>query len=272
MSNPSPPTLEPPPRRTPPRPETYDLWSCYHSQHDPATENSLIEQYLPLVKTVVGRLAMTLPSHVNLEDLHSAGLMGLLQAVRKYDPHCGTAFETYARVRIRGAVLDELRHMDWVPRLIHEKARRVRNAMSELEQATGQVPTEGQVAQALHLSTDEYLRWLEEIRPATFVCLDAAIHTESHNCQTQYESIADDTQENPEQCASRRELAGLIVERMQHLPEMQSKVLALYYFEDLRLREIAAVFGLTESRICQIHSQAILSMRAYLEAYETTAA
>lgn len=243
-----------------------------HNYVTPGTnaEAEIVERYLPLVKTVVGRVALNLPSHVNQDDLNSAGLVGLLNAVRNYDPEGGSSFESYARVRIRGAVLDELRRLDWVPRSVHDKARRVQGAIQELEQKNGQVPTPAQVARALDLTPREYEELLEEIRPATFVCLDAAPGSdgESDSDSSRYETVADETQENPVDVTSRRELSRLIAERISFLPEMQRKVLALYYFEDLRLREIAEVFGVTESRICQIHSQAVLSIRAYVENLE----
>lgn len=229
-----------------------------------SVESDLLEQYLPLVKTVVGRLAMTLPPHVDGEDLYSAGLSGLLNAIRNYNPSAGTAFETYARLRIRGAVLDELRRMDWVPRSVHSKARRVQAAMQAVEQRLGRVPTDAEVARQLKVPLDEYERWLEEIRPATFVCLDAASNGDYEDAVSHYECLADSNQESPMEGAFRHEIAALIEERLQQLPEMQRKVLALYYFEDMRLREIAAVFGLTESRICQIHAQAVMTLKAQM--------
>lgn len=235
-----------------------------------AAESELIEQHLHLVKTVVGRIALGLPAHVDPEDLYSSGLVGLLNAVRQFNPRGGSSFESYARVRIRGAILDELRRLDWVPRSVHAKARKVQTTMHELEQSLGTVPTNSQMARALNLSTDEYEQLLEEIRPAMFVCLDAAQHHSDQSDQeaSHYECIADESQENPVDVAARRELAGIISTRLEQLPEMQRKVLALYYFEDLRLREIAEVFGVTESRICQIHSQAILAIRSFLQKHE----
>src|SRR5215472_6320041 len=133
-----------------------ELWQRYHRQGDSSIENALVEQYLPLVRTVLGRLSMTLPEHVDQGDLNSAGLVGLLQALRNYDPACGTAFETYARVRVRGAMLDELRRMDWVPRTVHEKARKIQDAIADLEQQHGRTPTEGEVAGALKMSLGQY--------------------------------------------------------------------------------------------------------------------
>ena len=229
-----------------------------------ATEAQIVEQHVPLVKNVVGRLAMTLPPHVDSEELYSAGLAGLLNAVRHYNPRAGTAFETYARLRIRGAIFDELRRMDWVPRSVHTKARKVQAAMRAIEQRQGRVATEEEVARSLKLSIKDYRQWLEEIRPATFVCLDAAFSHEHDDGQSQYESLADNRQEDPVEGTSRREVARIIADRLAELPEMQRKVLALYYFEDLRLREIADTFGLTESRICQIHAQAILAIKAQI--------
>jgi RNA polymerase sigma factor for flagellar operon FliA len=233
-----------------------------------ATEAELVEKYIPLVRTVVGRLAMTLPPHVDSEDLYSAGLGGLLSAVRQYDPTAGTAFETYARLRIRGSILDELRRMDWVPRSVHTKARKVQAVMQQVEQLKGRLATEQEMAKSLKISLVEYRAWLEEIRPATFVCLDAAFNSEFDDSLSQYESLPDQRQENPLDGTFRREVARLITERLQQLPEMQRKVLALYYFEDMRLREIAEAFGLTESRICQIHAQAISSIKTYLQKFD----
>lgn len=229
-----------------------------------ALEGEMVEKYIPLVKNVVCRLAMTLPPHVDGEELYSAGLTGLLNAVRQYNPNAGTSFETYARLRIRGAVLDELRRMDWVPRSVHTKARKVQGVMNEIEQKKGRMATDEEMAAALKISLPEYHQWLQEIRPATFVCLDAAFNNDFDDSASQYESMADQRQEDPLDGTFRRELARVIAGRLQELPEMQRKVLALYYFEDMRLREIAEAFGLTESRICQIHAQGILAIKSFL--------
>lgn len=254
------------------RPSAQELWKRYHKRATTKTENALVEQYLPLVATVLGRLAMTLPDHVDHDDLRSAGLVGLLQAMRNFDPKSGTSFETYARVRIRGAMLDELRRMDWVPRTIHEKARKVQEVISQLEQKHGRTPTEKEMCKALKISSEEYGALLDEIRPAAFVCLDAVCASESGDSGSLYEVVSDGAEEGPAEETSKRELKQIILARLKDLPDMQRKVLALYYGEDLRLREIAEAFGVTESRICQIHAQAILSIRAYLQRVESGAA
>jgi RNA polymerase sigma factor for flagellar operon FliA len=253
---------------TKPRPTPQQLWKRYHRRADTHTENALVEQYLPLVRSAVGRLAMTLPDHVDHDDLHSAGLVGLLQALRNFDPACNTSFESYARVRIRGAMLDELRRMDWVPRTVHEKARRIQEVMAGLEQKLGRTPTEAQMAKALKITVTEYCELLDEIRPAAFICLDSTGTSEGADSGNLYEVVADPSENGPVEAVSRRELKRVILDRLKQLPEVQRKVLALYYGEDLHLREIAEVFGLTESRICQIHSQAVLSIRSYLQRYE----
>jgi RNA polymerase sigma factor for flagellar operon FliA len=230
-----------------------------------AIEEKLLHKHLPLVKATVGRLLLSLPRHVDVEDLYSAGVIGLLNAIRHFNPKSGTTLETYARVRIRGAVLDELRRTDWVPRSVHGKARKVQAVMNELEQAKGEAPSDEEMAKALKISVADYRQWLEEIRPTTFVCLDAAPNNENEDGWSHSECLPDQSQEDPMAGAARRELAGIIAERLELLPEMQRKVLALYYFEDLRLREIAEAVGLTESRICQIHAQAILAIKAHLQ-------
>jgi RNA polymerase sigma factor for flagellar operon FliA len=252
-------------------PGPQELWQRYHHTGDASLENALVQEYLPLVRTVVGRLAMTLPAHVSAEDLHSAGLVGLLQAIRNFSTRGGASFETFARFRIRGAVLDELRRMDWVPRMVHDKARKIQAVMAELEQHLGAPPSEEQMAEALDLTLDEYHTWLDEIRPVAFVCLDAVPHASATDGATPHDSIPDETQEDPSEFASRNELKDIIAKRIRQLPPIQQKVLALYYFEDLRLREIAEAFALTESRISQIHSQAILAIRSFIERQESMA-
>jgi RNA polymerase sigma factor for flagellar operon FliA len=252
-----------------PAPNAQELWQRYHHQVDADVENELVIKYLPLVSTALARLSMTLPDHVDRDDLNSVGLIGLLQALRNFDPACGTSFETYARLRIRGAMLDELRRMDWIPRTLHEKARKVQNAMMQLEQKHSKPPTDAQMAKALKLSVPQYLQMLDEVRPAAFICLDAVHSTEEGEGGSLHEVVSHAAAVNPVEQTSAQELKRVIFERLKQLPDIQRKVLALYYLEDLNLREIAEAFNLTESRICQIHAQAVLSIRTYVERIES---
>jgi RNA polymerase sigma factor for flagellar operon FliA len=250
------------------RPNAQELWRHYQKEAGSQTESALVERYLPLVRYAVGRLAMTLPDHVDRDDLHSAGLVGLLQSLRNYDPASGTSFESYARLRIRGAMLDELRRMDWVPRTVHEKSRKIQQVIGQLEQRLGRVPSDDEIAAAMKISLEAYREMLDEIRPAQFICLDSICNSDGDETGSLYEVIPNPNQEGPMEQVSQTELKRVIFERLKQLPEIQRKVLALYYGEDLHLREIAEVFGLTESRICQIHSQAIISIRAHLQRVE----
>ena len=247
-----------------------EVWSRYAlTGPGSPVESEIVERYLPLVKTVVGRLAMTLPAHAATEDLYSAGLVGLLNAVRRFNPCTGVLFETYARVRIRGAVFDELRRLDWVPRSVHDKARKVEAVMRKLEQKIGRLPRSNEMAAALDMSEEDYEHLLSQIKPATFVCLDSVRSAEQEGEATQHEAVADSSQSDPGYATARREMAKVVLNRLQCLPEVQRKVIALYYFEDLRLREIADVFGVTESRISQIHAAAVLAIRGYLDKHDT---
>lgn len=228
-------------------------------------EAQAVERHLPLVKTIVQRMALNLPAHADLDDLYSAGLLGLLDAVRRYDPRCRTSFDSYARIRIRGAILDELRRLDWAPRSVHRKARQIQDAITRVEQAQGRPATDREVARALRLSLPAYRRLLDEVRPVAFVCLDAATDAEAADGPSLRDSVADPAQESPCDTTARRELAEHIAARLAQLPPRERQVLTLYYYEGLRLREIAEVLGLTESRICQIHAQAILALKPLLE-------
>ncbi len=240
---------EPGPTQETQRTDPLKLWKRYaRSGPGSPIEDELVNRYLPLVRTVVGRLAMTLPAHAATEDLYSAGLVGLLNAVRRY--------------------IDELRRLDWVPRSVHDKARKVEETMRQLEQIKGKVPTNLEMAAALDMTEEDYEQLLTEIRPATFVCLDSVRSAEQEGEATQHEAVADASQPDPGYTTERRELARIIAKRLESLPEVQRKVLALYYFEDLRLREIAEVFGVTESRISQIHAAAILSIKSFLAKHD----
>ena len=253
------------------QPAPQELWRCYHRTGDSETENALVEEYLPLVRTVVGRLAMTLPAHVSVDDLESAALLGLLQAIRSFTPSGGASFETFARFRIRGAVLDELRRMDWVPRLVHDKARKIQDALGELEQRLGRAADRGADGPSAGHHAGGVSRLAGRNSAGRVHLSGRRARCGSTKGQHLMRALRTIPRKIRRTATSRSELKELIAQRIRQLPQMQQKVLALYYFEDLRLREIAEAFGLTESRISQIHSQAILAIRSFIERQEAMA-
>jgi RNA polymerase sigma factor FliA len=240
-------------------------WRAYAGVTSGAVaEKDLIERFLPLVRNVVDRIKMTLPPHIDADDLYSVGVTGLLAAVRKYDPEQGNTFASYAAMRIRGAVLDELRRMDWCPRRTRARARKLKESINQLEQKIGRTANEDEICEELGLTHKEYAKWLEEVRPVTFIALDQHTEGEESDGASLHELLADESDKTGRDGLEKKELLQLLTQRMTDLPDIPRKILAMYYFENMRLAEIAEVFGLTESRICQIHSQTILGLRSFL--------
>ncbi len=241
-------------------------WRAYQAAPaGPVTENELIERYLPLVRNVVDRIKINLPAHVDADDLYSVGITGLLAAVRKYDPGQSTTFAGYASTRIRGAILDELRRMDWCPRRARAKAKKIKESINLVEQRLKRPATEEEIRAELGLSAKEYTKWLEESRPVCFVAIDQSAEPDEGAGASLHEVIADNNETPTRDRMEQEELMQLMTRSIAALPETPRKILAMYYHENMRLAEIAAVFQLTESRICQIHSQAVLSLRAVIQ-------
>ena len=228
-------------------------------------EKDLIERYLPLVRNVVDRIKMNLPSHVDGDDLYSVGITGLLAAVRKFDPEQGSTFAGYASMRIRGAILDELRRMDWCPRRARARSRKLKAAITEVEQKMGRAATDAEVRTSLGLNPQEYAKWLEDSKPVTFIAIDHAAENLEGEGPSLHDLLKDENDVTGRENLEKAELVQLLTQRIAELPDIPRKVLAMYYYENMRLAEIAAVFGLTESRICQIHAQVILGLRGYLQ-------
>ena len=228
-------------------------------------KEAMLERNLPLVRKVVDRMRIFLPNALDVNDLYSVGFHGLINAVQKYDPSQGTPFAAFAAIHIRGAVRDELRRMDWTPRSVRDKAKKVREAVERVEQRLGRPGTESEVAVELQMALEDYWALLDEIRPVSFVPLDDDSSGEVGGDGIFHERIPDESQVGAREVLERSELSRLIVEQINRMPELPRKVLAMYYFEELRLSEIAAVFGLTEGRISQIHTQSVLSLRSFLK-------
>jgi len=234
-----------------------------------AEQHALILSLLPVIKTVVGRIAITLPSHVSQEDLLSAGVLGLMDAVKRFDPVKGCSLRSYVAIRVRGAVLDELRNMDWAPRSVHRQAREFRKIQDALEQRLGRQATDEELAKEMKISIEELEHQLESIRPTSFISLqDVRSHDPSQDDLMQEELIADPDGNTPFKTTLTKEQQQWVEKSIKALSPIEQKVLALYYYEGLRLKEIAAALEVTESRVSQIHTLAVQRLRSRLERAE----
>jgi RNA polymerase sigma factor for flagellar operon FliA len=241
-------------------------WRAYQGVSPSAVdEKDLIERYLPLVRNVVDRIKLNVPAHVDADDLYSVGVTGLIAAVRKFDPEQGSTFASYAAMRIRGAILDELRRMDWCPRRARARSRKLKSAINDVEQKVGRAATDDEICAELGLTQKEYNKWVEEAKPVTFINIDHEVKSEEGGGASLHELLADESDVTGRDTLEKEELLQLLTDRIASLPDIPRKILAMYYHENLRLAEIAAVFELTESRICQIHAQTILTLRAFLQ-------
>ncbi|MEO5961721.1 MAG: sigma-70 family RNA polymerase sigma factor, partial [Opitutaceae bacterium] len=193
------------------------------------------------------------------------GRSRLVAYVRKFDPEQGSTFASYAAMRIRGAILDELRRMDWCPRRARARSRKLKSAINDVEQKFGRAATGPEVCAVLGLSEKEYAKWVEEAKPVTFIAIDQHAEGDEGAGASLHELLADETDVTGRDNLEKAELLQLLTQRIAELPDIPKKILAMYYFENMRLAEIAAVFDLTESRICQIHAQTILGLRAWLQ-------
>ena len=224
----------------------------------------LIENHLPLVRSIVERMRRKLPNKIETDELYSIGVTGLVSAARNYRPCRESSFASYATARIRGAILDELRRMDWMSRATRSKAKRLGSAISKLEQEQGGSFSSNSLCAEMHMSEEELAELMDEVRPVRFVSFDGVDEQSDVEDQSLHEIVPDDSCIPPLDVLERKEILSLLAQRMAQMPAVPKKVLAMYYYENMRLSDIAACFGLTESRICQIHTQAVASLRTYL--------
>ena len=222
----------------------------------------LLLQYLPLVRRVAGRMVGSLPRSIRLDDLISAGVMGLLSSLDNFDPTLGIKFETFAMNRIRGSMVDSLRELDWVPRSVRQKARLLERAIEELTQKLMRVPEDAEIAEHLNVSLDEYLHMLDEVNVTVLLSLDDTFPTQGGEGSTLGDVTSDSSEPSHQERVEEKELRELLVSNLKSLPEQEKLVLALYYYEELTFKEIGDVLRLTESRVSQIHSKAVLQLRA----------
>ena len=245
--------------------ETQALWQEYRSSGDQATRDRLILTYAPLVKFVAGRVGANLPAHVDEQDLVSYGLLGLIGAIERFDPDREIKFETFAIARIRGAIIDELRSLDWVPRSVRTRARQIERAIGTLEKELMRAPTDEEIAKKLGLSTDELEDSLHEISRTSVAALDELWSPSGTGDQVSLiDTIEDDSGPDPEMSLELTEVKEALAEAISDLPEREKLVVTLYYYEELTLREIGEVLGVTESRVSQLHTKAILRLKAHL--------
>ena len=252
--------------------DTHSLWLQYRRTGDQRLRDRLILTYAPLVKYVAGRLGSGLPAHVDDDDLVSYGLLGLIGAIERFDPARDIKFETYAMARIRGSIIDELRSMDWVPRSVRARARDIERAIGELEARLGRAPTDEEISGKLGLSQDELNESLSEISRTSISALDELWTVSSGGDQIALIDTIEDTQgPNPQSTLAETEMKEAMGEAIARLPEREKLVITLYYYEELTLREIGEVLGVTESRVSQLHTKAILRLKARLAGSPTRA-
>ena len=246
---------------------TQELWEAHCVRGDRAARERIILQYAPLVKYVAGRLSIALPPVLDMEDILSSGMVGLIRAVEHFDPRRGVPFESYAITCIKGAILDQLRSLDAVSRSVRQKAREIEKAMTALQTSLGRLPTDQEVAEYIGLDVESYRKILAEIGPAT-LSLDFVMGREEEGEGGGLLSTLEDTSSpDPVSLAEKRDLLDTLAEAISQLTDREKLLLSLYYKDELTMREISRVMGVSESRICQLHTRAILRLRAQLQVW-----
>lgn len=240
------------------------LWQKYKETNDAEAREQLLEEYLPLVKYVAGRLAMNLPSNVETSDLESFGFFGLLDALEKFDANRNIKFQTYASTRIRGAIIDGLRSMDWVPRSTRSKVKRLENQIYQLTNELGRNPSDSEVAAALDLDPNEYYKLLTEIKGINLFSLDETVAADPAGENLKILDLVVDPDLLPDQQIVEYENFTELSDAIRQLTEREQLVLSLYYHEELTLKEIGHVLEVSESRVSQIHTKAIMTLRTSL--------
>jgi RNA polymerase sigma factor for flagellar operon FliA len=235
------------------------LWSVFKSSGDDKSREGLIIHYSPLVKFVAGRVGVGLPRNVDHADLVSYGIFGLIDAIDKFEPDRGFKFETYAINRIKGAILDELRALDWVPRSVRARAREIERSMAELEHRLQRTPSDDELARHMTMQVDDLRDALAEISNLGLVALDEVFSPESGNSLA--DLVSDTSGVGPEAAFQKEETRRILADAINRLPDRERLVLTLYYYEGLTLAEIGDVLGVTESRVCQIHAKSVMSLR-----------
>ncbi|MPQ97256.1 RNA polymerase sigma factor WhiG [Modestobacter sp. I12A-02628] len=241
-----------------------DLWARYVADRGTALRDRLILHYAPLVKYVAGRVGSGLPAHVEQADLISYGTFGLIDAITRYEPSREVKFESYAMTRIRGAIIDELRSTDWIPRSVRVRAREFERTVASLEAKLQRSPTDSEVAAEMGMEVEEIRKFLGQLSLVNVVALDELLNDEDGSAPRLVDTLKDSAALDPQAMVEHGEARQLLARAVEQLPEREKVVVSLYYFEGLTLAEIGRVLGVTESRICQLHTKAVLHLRTKL--------
>lgn len=242
-----------------------ELWQEYKKKKDSKLRDYFVKKYAPLVKYVAGKVAVGMPSNVEFDDLVGYGVFGLFDAIEKFDPDKHVKFKTYAVTRIRGAIFDELRSIDWVPRSVRQKARQVEESVRKLESSLGRPATDKEIAKDMGMSPKDFEKMMMKISGTSILSLNEVWYSGDENDKISIsDSIESPQSLNPDTIVEKDEIKRVIVEAINELPDKEKKVLVLYYYEDLTLKEIGQVLEVTESRISQLHTKAIMRLRAKL--------
>jgi RNA polymerase sigma factor for flagellar operon FliA len=243
-----------------------DIWEEYTRTRSKQCKDKLLVEYAGLVRYTAQRIAVNLPSSVELGDLMGAGVMGLVKAVENFEPERGFKFETFATHKIRGSILDELRALDWVPRSVRQKSKVLHKAYAELELKIGRMPYDDEVAEHLNISVKEFENMLLDVTPTTILSLEESMPDRGGDSKSLslIDTIEDPNETNPLKELGYQEVKRILAETIEQLPEKERLVVALYHYEELTLKEIGEVLSLTESRVSQIHSKAMLKLRSRL--------
>ncbi len=247
--------------------ELKDLWRRYKDDGDPRARERLVLAYAPLVKYVAGRMASGLPAHVEEADLISYGLLGLISAIERFEPERQIRFETFAVTRIKGSIIDELRSLDWVPRSVRSKAKEIERANAKLEHKLQRAPTDQEMAKALGTTIEGFHESLVRISNSSVVALDElwTVSDSSGDQVSLLDTIQDPTSVDPAQEMDLTDMKDRLADAIARLPEREKLVIALYYYENLTLREIGEVLSVTESRVSQLHTKAVLRLKSRLQ-------
>lgn len=243
--------------------EKNKLWVEYSKTKSAEVREKIIVEYAPLVKIVAGRLSMYLGYNVEYDDLVGYGIFGLIDAIDKFDYDKGIKFETYASLRIRGAILDQIRKMDWIPRSLRQKQKKIDAAMSKLETELGRQATDDELAKEIGISEDELLNWQGQANVSNVVSLDEFVEASG---EKEVGPIGTNSFDTPEEVIEKEEIKKLLAESIETLTDKEKKVILLYYYEELTLKEIGQVLEVSESRVSQLHTKALQKMKAKLGA------